>query len=141
MFIFGITQWCIYLCFIVLQFKSEELRVEESSNTATERKEGGRDVVVAESEELRIEESSNTVEESETEAENEEKTELTIEEDDDDWEGIERGTAHGRHGHCSCQMVSLTNQERQNEQLKRVASLQVRKLLQQRLILLYDPRL
>ncbi|EFH50809.1 predicted protein [Arabidopsis lyrata subsp. lyrata] len=65
-------------------------RVEESSNTATKRKEGGRDVVVAESEELRIEESSNTVEESETEAENEEKTELTIEEDDDDWEGIER---------------------------------------------------
>ncbi|EFH40084.1 predicted protein [Arabidopsis lyrata subsp. lyrata] len=35
-------------------------RVEESSNTATKRKEGGRDVVVAESEELRIEESSNT---------------------------------------------------------------------------------
>ncbi|CAH8254544.1 unnamed protein product [Arabidopsis lyrata] len=89
---------------VELEFKSEEVRVEESSNTATKRKEGGGDVVVAESEELRVEESSNTVEESETEAENEEKTELTIEEDDDDWEGIERGTAHGRHGHCSCQM-------------------------------------
>ncbi|CAL9226673.1 unnamed protein product [Arabidopsis halleri] len=68
---------------------SPENAIELGKSVCVEKEEGGGDVVVAESEELRVEESSDTVEESETEAENEEKTELTIEEDDD-WEGIER---------------------------------------------------
>ncbi|KAG7546357.1 Acyl-CoA-binding protein ACBP [Arabidopsis suecica] len=69
--------------------QGQEGPIELGKSVCVEKEEGGGDVVVAESEELRVEESSDTVEESETEAENEEKTELTIEEDDD-WEGIER---------------------------------------------------
>ncbi|CAE6179413.1 unnamed protein product [Arabidopsis arenosa] len=67
----------------------QEESTELGKSVCVEKEESGGDVVLAESEELRVEESSDTVEESETEAENEEKRELTIEEDDD-WEGIER---------------------------------------------------
>ncbi|CAH8275524.1 unnamed protein product [Arabidopsis lyrata] len=74
-----------------IKSQGQEESTELGRSACVEKEEGGGDVVVAESEELRVEESSDTVEESETEAENEEKTDLTIEEDDDDdWEGIER---------------------------------------------------
>ncbi|CAD5328900.1 unnamed protein product [Arabidopsis thaliana] len=72
-----------------IKSQGQEEVTELGRSGCVENEESGGDVLVAESEEVRVEKSSNMVEESDAEAENEEKTELTIEEDDD-WEGIER---------------------------------------------------